>query len=769
MVSTAGPSCSSADPPPSDTVAGRESTTALDRVARFVLLLLPVLFAGISLFLPHDSAGAERAGSIVFNGTFVAAVAVGALRVRKQRGSTDHRAWLLLTCALALFLAGNIASHFGDFLDYPSLSDALWLSFYVFTYCAIVAFAGVRNRSFRPAAWLDGATAGAGAAALVSALALAPVMSITGGTWIVVATNIAYPAADLLLIFMLGTTAYLTRDLQRSWLLLVVGLTAFTVGDIIFLTTVAETGTWPTLSPWNLLWVAGVALMGLAASLPPTSRPQIIGTSGRQLIPLAFVVAVVALLVYGQQSDLPAVAVGLAVLTLAGGILRLLWTIREVQILADSRQEARVDFLTGLPNRRSFSEFLTAATTGSGPTALLVVDLDRFNEVNDSLGHAAGDELLRAVGQRLSAAVPRHGHLSRLGGDEFAFVLTGATVPEATTFADLLLATFQEPFDLQGLRIPVSAAAGLATLPDHAATGSDLFAAADIALYQAKRDHLPWAVYRDHQANPSRQRLELLADLRTALDTDQFSVHFQPQLELSTGTVIGVEALVRWAHPVHGWIPPHQFLDLLTMSNLMPPFTRVMLRKSLAARRILTERGHDLSVSVNISAADLVGNRLPVLVADLLVEFDVAAGRLVLEITEDAVISDRLGSRRTLQELKAAGARVSVDDYGTGQASLGYLRDLPLDELKLDRSFLVDVDSDPHNAAIVRSTVELAHSLDLPIVAEGVEYLATLTWLGSIGCDVAQGFHIARPQPLGDLLAWLDDRTPTTPRRALAH
>ncbi|MEZ5179058.1 MAG: EAL domain-containing protein [Acidimicrobiales bacterium] len=249
--------------------------------------------------------------------------------------------------------------------------------------------------------------------------------------------------------------------------------------------------------------------------------------------------------------------------------------------------------------------------------------------------------------------------------------------------------------------------------------------------------------------------MRLLSDLRTALDREDLALHFQPKVDLRSGSVAGVEALLRWDHPRHGPIPPDEFIGLAEQTNLMPDLTRFVLRRALLAATGLDRAGFPLTMSVNLSSSDLMDAGFPARVDRLLGEHDLPPERLVVEVTENSVMADRTRALGVLRELRDLGVRVSVDDYGTGHASLAYLRELPVDELKLDRSFLQGVPDDIHNAAIVRSTVELAHALELSIVAEGVEDAACQAWLRQLGCDVGQGFHISHPMPFEDLLAWL--------------
>ncbi len=383
------------------------------------------------------------------------------------------------------------------------------------------------------------------------------------------------------------------------------------------------------------------------------------------------------------------------------------------------------------------------------------MDLDRFKEINDSLGHSAGDELLVAVGERLAPVMPEGAGFGRTGGDEFAVVLLAGSPWRALGVARRITEALRQPFVVAGVSTVVEASVGIACAPQHGNDLESIMSCADIAMYRAKRGRTGVQVYEPDPTDPSRRRVRLLSDLRTALDREDLTLHFQPKVDLRTGSVTGVEALIRWSHPRHGVIPPDEFLGMAEQTNLMPDLTRFVLRRALVAATALERAGFPLTMSVNLSSSDLMDSAFPARVDRMLVEHDLPAGRLVVEVTENSVMADRTRALAVLRQLRDGGVRVSVDDYGTGHASLAYLRELPVDELKLDRSFLVGVPHDIHNAAIVRSTVELAHALDLSIVAEGVEDADCQAWLRHLGCDIGQGFHISHPMPFEDLLSWL--------------
>ncbi|MCZ2850394.1 bifunctional diguanylate cyclase/phosphodiesterase [Modestobacter sp. VKM Ac-2978] len=425
--------------------------------------------------------------------------------------------------------------------------------------------------------------------------------------------------------------------------------------------------------------------------------------------------------------------------------------------------EAHNDPLTGLANRRRFTEELerTVYATPARSCAVLMIDLDRFKEVNDSFGHSVGDELLRLVGPRLEQPLGPADLLARMGGDEFAVLLPDADAARAQEVADRLGAALREAFVLDGMSLHVDASIGIAVCPDHGRDRSLLLARADTAMYSAKRARDGSQVWTPDGATDPRDRLQTLEELRAALDSDQLVPHYQPQLDLRSGQVTGVEALVRWEHPERGLLAPDTFLGLAEQAGLMRRLALRVLERSLRDLQGWRAAGHDLSVAVNLSVSNLADVALPDQVAMLLEATEVPAAALTLEITEDVLMADAARSSQVLAGLRALGVRLSIDDYGTGYSSLSYLRALPVHELKLDRSFVGQLTSDVRAAAIVRSTLQLGRDLGMTIVVEGVEDAAALAALREWRCDVAQGYHVARPMAAEHVLDWLAERLPT--------
>jgi diguanylate cyclase (GGDEF)-like protein/PAS domain S-box-containing protein len=425
------------------------------------------------------------------------------------------------------------------------------------------------------------------------------------------------------------------------------------------------------------------------------------------------------------------------------------------------RHQATHDPLTDLPNRALLAERLAGALQPGAEgepaarrAALLIADLDGFKEINDTLGHATGDALLQAIAARLDAGRPERATLARLGGDEFALLLPGAGAPAAEQEARRLLGSLTTPFEVGGMHLRVEASVGIALHPDHASDSGTLMQRADVAMYQAKRRRGTFRLYDAGADLNSVRHLTLKGELREAIDRGELELHYQPQLHLGTGTVAGAEALVRWRHPGHGWLSPQEFIPMAERTGLIRPLTRHVIAMALRQAARWDREGRAITVSVNCSARNLLEGDFTALVSRLLEESGVPAGRLVLEITETAIIEDALGSEGTLRALAAMGVKLSIDDFGTAYAALDYLRRLPASEIKIDRSFVQGLGLDPAGTAIVRGIIRLAHDLGLHCVAEGAETGSALATLKALGCDQAQGYAIARPMPAGALEEW---------------
>jgi diguanylate cyclase (GGDEF)-like protein len=423
---------------------------------------------------------------------------------------------------------------------------------------------------------------------------------------------------------------------------------------------------------------------------------------------------------------------------------------------------AATDELTGLANRERFREAVEQRIAAEGPNgrfALLLMDLDRFKEVNDTLGHHYGDVLLRDLGPRLVSAVGNGGLVARLGGDEFG-ILPADRFGDPGVLESIitrLSATVGQPFKVDELSLEVGSSIGVARYPQDGNDSHALLRCADIAMYAAKEAQTDYKLYAAEQNQHSVRRLNVLSDIRHALTADEIVVHYQPIVDLDDRTVTGAEGLVRWQHPRHGLIPPDAFVQTVEQTGLIGPLTRHVLEHAIAECAKWRHDGRDLSVAVNLSVRNLLDRDLPREIERMLDSYHVPAHALQLEITESMIMTDPERALATVSRLSGLGMRLSVDDFGTGYSSLANLRRLPIDELKIDRSFVSPMLQDESDLIIVRSTINLGHDLGLRIIAEGVEDGPTLERLAALGCDLAQGYHLSRPMPASAFSSWLDD------------
>jgi diguanylate cyclase (GGDEF)-like protein len=430
------------------------------------------------------------------------------------------------------------------------------------------------------------------------------------------------------------------------------------------------------------------------------------------------------------------------------------------------RHQATHDALTGLPNwallRDRLERGLAAASRSAGEVAMLLIDLDRFKEINDTLGHSYGDRLLCQVGPRLQSVLREGDTVARLGGDEFAVLLPLVNgIGEAERVAERLRESLHRPFDVDGLALDVEASIGIVVSPWHGTDTEALLRNADIAMYAAKEVKAGAVVFQPEEHVSAPARLTVLGDLRRALEvTGELFLHYQPKYTLDGERIEGAEALLRWQHPTEGLIPPGDFIPAAEGTGIILRLTERVLDMALAQMRGWMDVGHAVPVAVNLSTRCLLDAGLPDLVARLLAEHRVPAELLRLEVTESAVMGDSARCMEVLQRLHALGVRLSIDDFGTGYSSMSHLRRLPVDELKIDRSFVLGMTTTQQDAVLVRTAIDLGHNLGLTVVAEGVEGAEHVTALRALGCDIAQGYHYARPM-VGEQLSELLDRVGT--------
>ncbi len=663
--------------------------------------------------------------------------------------------WGALAGGLLLFTAGSVlwtswVQYFNP-VPYPSIADFCFLAFFFMAFLGIGLLVRETVPKTSKTIWVDGFIAALGVAAVEATFVIGPISQANSGDFGTVATNIAYPIADLVLVAMV-VAVFAVRGWRpgRLWWTLGAGLVIFAAADSVYVLRVTS-GTYVTGTPLDSMWLIGAYLMVLAAWQRMGAVKNAPMMQSPNVVPVIFLLSSLGIVVYATVHPVLSLGVILAVATLVVAIARSAYAFRQLRALAESKREARTDELTGLPNRRLFFERL-AACLEPGPTpyrlAVLMIDLDRFKEINDSLGHHVGDDVLRELGPRLTAAVGSAGTVARLGGDEFGLVLSPLVdLTAATDVAERVREVLRQPFQLEGMSLRVDASIGIALAPDHGTTPEGVLQRADVAMFAAKRVHAPWQLYSSEHDQDARQRLELMEDLRDAIRRREIVMYYQPILDLSEGKVTGAEALARWRHPTRGILEPAVFLGLVADAGLMGPFTMDVLNQAFIKQAGWCAQGYDLGVSVNISAASLRDEELPDKIGALMATHGVQPARITLEITEDSFIADPEQAMLVLQRLRALGVQLSIDDYGTGFSSLTYIRRLPITEVKLDRTFLTGASEDKRAVSVIRSTVDLAHSLALRIVAEGIENLDDLVLVDDLGCDGAQGYLIGRPLP----------------------
>jgi diguanylate cyclase len=645
----------------------------------------------------------------------------------------------------------------------PSLADGFYVCFYPLAYAAVALMLRKEIKRLLPATWLDGAIAGLGAAAVCAAFAFDAVFRTLGGdaadvNAFGVIVDLIYPIGDVLLLALVVAGTAVLPGRRVPWLLFAAACAVNGVGDTFNLFgSTSRVGV-----VFNgIAWPIAITLMSISVWMPPGRRDLVEG--GKLpgfLLPGAGALAGVVILFLGAvQHEVIQIAVGLATATMVVVGLRLAMSVQGLRALTEQRhRQAITDELTGLGNRRqlttlldAFFEDLADPTTPPRTLAFLFVDLDHFKEINDSFGHSAGDELLRQLGPRLTSSLRASDVLVRIGGDELGAVLIDSDPSYAAGLARRLTALLEQPFILNGVSVRISASIGIAGAPADAGDSIGLMRCADVAMYRAKLTHQSYEVYTP-SIDDGGNRLVLVEELRAAVDGERLVLHYQPQIDLRNGETVAAEALVRWPHPRLGLIPPLEFLPLAEEAGLMGPLTRLVLEQALAQCAAWRAAGGRLAMSVNVSSSNLLDPGFIEVLRGALRRHRVPAAALILEITETTIIRDFAACQSVIEEVRAMGVGVSIDDFGSGFTSLAYLGSLPITELKLDRTFIggLSVTGREQDMKLVRATVELGHALGLLVVAEGIETLATLELLSLLGCDRAQGYFTGRPVPAQD-------------------
>ena len=572
------------------------------------------------------------------------------------------------------------------------------------------------------------------------------------GSPVEVIADASGPMIGLLLVSLLvAVIGIMWAATGPMWWWLLVGAASLWLSDMMWLSELAES-TYVNGALLDLGWPAGMFAMGVAAWFP-ACRQHALPRLG-WAVPLSVTVAAFAIVLHATQRQVPEITVAFAAGAVLFGGLRSAQAFWAMSSRAEAARQAVSDDLTGLANRRGLAASLEADATTQ--RALLLVDIDRFKQINDTLGHHAGDEVLLQVSARLLSAVPAGSALARIGGDEFAVLLgVDSGWQEAVRTAEDLHAAVATPVLARDIDIQVDISIGISFTPQNGTTLSDLLSSADRAMRRAKRERVGSLVF-DQRWENSGGGLMLMQDLRRALEQGEFVCYYQPQLDVLTDEVVAMESLLRWQHPQRGIIPAGQFLPMLEQTALIRPLTDFVMDASLAQLRRWDDQGlQQLRLSVNLSATNLMDLGLPLRVAQMLTAHRIVASRLTLEVTETALAGDQERAHVVLGQLHEIGAQLSIDDYGSGYSSLQQVGRLGAQELKLDREFVTGAGQRGDLQSILSATAHLAHGLRLRMVAEGVESASDLDQVRAVGCDLAQGFFISPPRCAQEITQWM--------------
>jgi diguanylate cyclase (GGDEF)-like protein len=726
--------------------------------------LLIVVVTALDLLARHYRFDMPTVAAMWHPGMDTVVFVLPALLVLVRAGFDQARwtAWVAMSFGLGgRALASGLAWAFPD-APAPSPADAARSTGAVLVIVAVVILTQRHSSQVLRSVRLDGAITGLSVGAVALAVWFDPILRASGDAG-AVAIAMAYPLADIVLIVLIvaGLAPQRFRP-SPSAVALLLGVTLHLTSDVAHLSLVSEA------SSSQPLWltdahIVGGLLIAISAWLPLRlrhPRPER-ATAGLSGVPIIFSLVSIGVLGWDIDHDVNVLGSILALAAVSLVILRTALTVRELRRANESFLQARTDELTGLTNRRGFVESLDRILdVAPNRVAVIIVDLNGFKDVNDSLGHHAGDDLLRQAAARFRTTVGEGTLLARLGGDEFGVVMMVNDPGAGMLTAHELRQSLDEAFTVDGVTVRVGGAFGVAIYPTHGRTRSGVLRCADVAMYDAKREQTGVAMYRQVIDFNSRDKLQLLDDLRRAIDERSLELHYQPQIGLRDGMISGAEALVRWRHPTRGLLYPDSFVPLAERAGLIPGITRAVLAQAIEYH---AENFPHMAVSVNISHRDLVDDSLAEYLADLLQIYSYDSGLLTLEITETALAHDPIRAARSIENIRKAGMRLAIDDFGVGYSSMARLLEQPVDEVKIDKSFVLAIENDPRAIAVVRSTVQLAAALDLKVVAEGVENADVLRQITEAGVDVGQGYFIGRPIPTARYSAFLRTCGPDGP------
>ena len=704
---------------------------------------------------PADSADVDQPVLLITMGLLVAAMLLRLITAAVIWPSRRLSLIALIVGIVLWFIGSAIlnAAVPASATTFPAPGEGFFLASYVGFVAFLVLDAATRS-SRAETAWLDAAIVVGGTGAIAGALLLTPFANNfpEGGLPLLVA--VLYPLIDIVLaLLVVGQWALSARPWGRRTGFLILGFVLLAIADSSLVLNLG-TGTYGFTIYLDALWGAAFLLVIGAAVAPKPPQVSVARRLPGAFLIASFVTAIVLLLL--RPDGLLGWAIGIpAAITLLATGARLAVALRESRHASEALQMAQTDDLTGLPNRRAVLKAVDEGITAQQPLGLMLLDLDGFKEVNDTLGHSAGDTLLELVALRMRESLPQEIMLARIGGDEFAIVVHDDDELDLLERAQAIRQTLLAPAKVDGMDLAMHASLGITIREPGDTRAADLLRRADVAMYEAKVTRSGAQLYDAQRDEFSRQRLRMGEELRRALQKGHVVTWYQPKVDAVTQQAIGMEALVRWEHPERGMIPPMAFLSVARRSGLMHELSEVVVRRAVADAQRWQRAGLDLNVAINLAPSELLsGNLLPI-VYESIAKAEIPSHVITIEVTEDTFLADPERAREVLLDVRRHGLKTSIDDYGTGFSSLAYLRDLPVTELKMDRSFVATVHTDDRSRLIVSSTIDMAHALDLRVVAEGVESAAVTAEVIAMGVDLLQGYHMSPPMPGDQVEAWV--------------
>lgn len=746
--------------------AGWPFAPAVRRYAPLVLSILPwAIFGGAGLIYlaRHGLDGSETPRELLTHTTtaFFAALLVRlvatAIVSRPRRGQV-----VVMTTAILLWGSGsailNTAESYST-VSFPSTTEALFGPSYALI--AVFLLLDVRRAALRGAAlWLESLIVLGGTACLLGFALFAPLAVVFPDSGPLLTLLLFYPMLDVVL-FSMVISQVLLRLRPRSWLsgTLAAGFIALLAADLTTAALTLQVAAGDTLSYGSnqfsqLFYGVGFALLVQAACQTRRRGGQVVARSRNLMIVAAAAVALAVLVLRPVAAGSLYVTIP-AVVTLAAAGVRLVLALKEARDVGEALRLSLTDDLTGLPNRRAILADLQRGVLAREPLGLILLGLDGFKEVNDSLGHNAGDSVLCEVSERLPECLPSSALIGRLGGDEFAVVVRRDDPGELLSLARQAREALLVPLSVEGLDITLRASAGVTARMVGDKRAVDLLRRADVAMFEAKTTRAGALAYNAARDLFTRERLQLAEQLRTGITSGQLVIWYQPQVDTRTMQVTGAEALVRWQHPEMGLVSPMEFLPIARRAGLMAALTDVVMSRAVADAAAWCKEGLRLRVSFNCAPPELLSPTMLPKLFNAIDDAGLPPETILVEVTEDSFVADPGLARETLQQLRDHHVQTAIDDYGTGFSSLAYLRDLPVHELKIDRSFVSTMVHDTRSHVIVDSTRQMAHAMGLRLVAEGVEDIETVRELAALDIDVLQGYHISRPMPAAEFVPWL--------------